>query len=284
MGVPTWGNYSPLFQHAGFTNFQTYTYLDGGQIDPTKPIEALLSAPEQSIFIFQGCCHNPTGRDYNPSQWYNILKAVLEKRHFAFFDVAYQGLGCLKADGGADDVRALREFANKGANMLVCQSFSKNMGLYSERVGALHVVCQSSEIAENVQDQLRALTRWEISSAPAYGASHADIIMNNPGLEAEWKQNLFQACESITARRKEFHRLLTNDCEPISNTRSRWSHIIEESGLFSYTNLTRAQVQYLISRHNIYLPDNGRINVTGLNATNIGRAAEAFRTALKEVR
>ncbi len=30
---------------------------------------------------------------------------------------------------------------------IVAQSFSKNMGLYGERVGALHVVCETPETA-----------------------------------------------------------------------------------------------------------------------------------------
>ena len=52
----------------------------------------------------------------------------LSNRSLAFLDVAYQGLGVANPDGGATDAWALREFARSGCNMLVCQSFSKNMG------------------------------------------------------------------------------------------------------------------------------------------------------------
>jgi aspartate/tyrosine/aromatic aminotransferase len=36
------------------------------------------------------CAHNPTGVDPTPEQWSQISKLMLEKGHFAFFDMAYQ--------------------------------------------------------------------------------------------------------------------------------------------------------------------------------------------------
>lgn len=54
-----------------------------------------------------------------------------------FFDMAYQGF----ASGDVDkDAWPIRYFLEQGLQMFVCQSFAKNMGLYSERIGALHIV------------------------------------------------------------------------------------------------------------------------------------------------
>lgn len=53
---------------------------------------------------------------------------------------------------------------------LVAQSFSKNCGLYGQRVGCLHVLCASSEQKVGILSQLKALTRCEISTPPAFGA------------------------------------------------------------------------------------------------------------------
>jgi len=39
--------------------------------------------------------------------------------------------------------------------MFITQSFSKNLGLYSERVGALHIVVKDSETANNILSQLK---------------------------------------------------------------------------------------------------------------------------------
>jgi len=54
-----------------------------------------------------------------------------------FFDTAYQGF----ASGDLiKDIAPVRYFAERGFSMFVAQSYAKNMGLYGERVGALHVV------------------------------------------------------------------------------------------------------------------------------------------------
>jgi aspartate/tyrosine/aromatic aminotransferase len=55
-----------------------------------------------------------------------------------YFDSAYQGF----ASGDLDkDAWAIRYFIDQGFQMIVSQSFAKNMGLYGERIGALHIVC-----------------------------------------------------------------------------------------------------------------------------------------------
>lgn len=45
-----------------------------------------------------------------------------------------------------EDARAVRMFVEDGGASIVVQSFSKNMGLYGERVGALNIVSQSHQI------------------------------------------------------------------------------------------------------------------------------------------
>lgn len=63
------------------------------------------------------------------------------KNHIPFFDCAYQGF----ATGDMDkDAWSVRYFAEQGFEMFVAHSFSKSMGLYGERIGALHVVTHDS--------------------------------------------------------------------------------------------------------------------------------------------
>ena len=52
---------------------------------------------------------------------------------------------------------ALRMFAETGQEMLVAQSYAKNMGLYGERVGALSVVLSDSKYAKQVESQLKSV-------------------------------------------------------------------------------------------------------------------------------
>ncbi|KAL1617026.1 Aspartate aminotransferase, cytoplasmic [Diplodia seriata] len=273
LGVPTWGNYAPLFAHAGYTNIVQYAYLDSSRrVDIASVLAALRAAPDRSIVVLQACCHNPTGRDLTRAQWTQVACVMREKRHFAFFDAAYQGLG----NDSAGDAWAVRHFVERGdVDMLVCQSFSKNAGLYSERVGALHVVCGNAGVAAKVLDRLRALLRWEVSSSPAYGAELVGVVLGDEGLRERWLGDLEAARGRMRGLREELHGLLTEGGGGAGGGVD-WAHLLEENGLFSFTAITPAQSRKLVEEHHIYMPENGRINVSGLNKGNIKRVAEAF--------
>ena len=64
-------------------------------------------------------------------QWKQIADVIEEKQLYPLFDTAYQGF----ASGDLDkDAWAVRYFASRGMEMLITQSFSKNFGLYSEKI------------------------------------------------------------------------------------------------------------------------------------------------------
>jgi len=42
----------------------------------------------------------------------------------------------------------VRLFVKRGMEVFVAQSYSKNLGLYSERIGAINVVCSAPDIAD----------------------------------------------------------------------------------------------------------------------------------------
>ncbi|RMZ77404.1 hypothetical protein DV738_g4367, partial [Chaetothyriales sp. CBS 135597] len=268
LGVPAWPNYIPLFKHAGF-EVETFEHLTGrpGSANVEAALSSVSQAPAGSIFILQVCCHNPTGQDYSRAQWEQLAEAIQAKGHFVFFDIAYQGF----AAGMEEDAWPVRYFASKGIDLLACQSFSKHMGLYSERVGVLHVVCKSDKIAANVKDQLRSLIRWEVSSSPSFGSRLAEIIMSDAALSKAWKLEAQAACDRMIGVRKAVHRTLTTEL----NTPGSWDHILQERGLFSYMSLSKEQIAQLRKEH-IYLAESGRVNVAGLNEKNYQRFAKAI--------
>lgn len=58
-----------------------------------------------------------------------VLIYFQRKKHFPFFDLAYQGF----ATGDPEhDAWAVRFFAREGLEMVCSQSFAKNFGLYSK--------------------------------------------------------------------------------------------------------------------------------------------------------
>lgn len=183
VGVPTWGNYKPAFElvNLSLTEYRHYE-PSTRTFDHAATLSTIREAPRGSVFILQGCCHNPTGADPTRAQWDEIVGALQAGRHLPLFDLAYQGLG----RGLDEDAYPVRLCARRGLETLVCQSFSKNFALYGERCGALHVVCNDGQAAANVHDQLRCLIRWEISSAPAFGSRVVNTVLNDENLSAGW--------------------------------------------------------------------------------------------------
>jgi aspartate aminotransferase len=183
LGTPSWGNYKPMLDLVGLQTVE-YSHYDvtGSTLNFPSILAAIKSAPPCSVFIFQSCCHNPTGADPSPEQWHELAIACQAGRHIPLFDSAYQGLG----EGLDEDAFAIRLFAKLGFSMIVCQSFSKNFGLYGERCGALHILCGTAEAASATHDRLRCLIRWEFSSSPAYGSRLVNIIQSSANLKDMW--------------------------------------------------------------------------------------------------
>ncbi|KIK59788.1 hypothetical protein GYMLUDRAFT_658122 [Collybiopsis luxurians FD-317 M1] len=267
---PTWANHQAIFKNVGITPVN-YPYYDPKTIglDFDGFLSSLKSAPAGSVFLLHACAHNPTGVDPTREQWSTIADAILEKGHYAFFDCAYQGF----ASGDLDnDAWAIRFFVDKGVNMLVCQSFAKNAGLYGERVGALHIISTSKEAAERVRSQLSVLQRSEISNPPTYGARIVTLILNDPALFDEWKRDIQTMAGRIINMRKQLFKLLTEEL----HTPGNWDHIVNQIGMFSFTGITPEQSKILTEKYHIYLTANGRISMCGLNSSTIGYFAESL--------
>lgn len=135
---PTWSNHESVVLRSGL-NYVYYPYYDPvtKRVKIDSLLEFLQNSQEGSIVLLHACAHNPTGVDPTSDDWQKIADVMQKKKLVPFFDAAYQGF----ASGDlTKDVAAIRLFADKGFDMLVAQSFAKNMGLYGERVGAIHLV------------------------------------------------------------------------------------------------------------------------------------------------
>ena len=90
---PTWGNHGLIFKNAGFQNVNKYRYYDSktNSLDIEGMLADLESFPPRSVIILHACAHNPTGVDPTKEQWTRIADVIARKKHFPFFDCAYQG-------------------------------------------------------------------------------------------------------------------------------------------------------------------------------------------------
>ncbi|CAF4264982.1 unnamed protein product, partial [Rotaria magnacalcarata] len=85
-----------------------------------------------------------------------------------------------------DDAFAVRKFVEDKHNLILAQSYAKNMGLYGERVGALTAVCEDKDEVERVMSQIKILIRPMYSNPPVHGARIAAKILNQADLRSIW--------------------------------------------------------------------------------------------------
>ncbi|MBY0467647.1 MAG: aspartate/tyrosine/aromatic aminotransferase [Burkholderiaceae bacterium] len=265
---PSWENHRALFSNAGFT-VETYPYYDAAKrgINIDGMLTALNTAAAGTIVVLHACCHNPTGYDLTPAQWAQVVAAVQARGLVAFLDMAYQGFG----DGIAEDGAVIAQFLNAGLDFFVATSFSKSFSLYGERVGALSVVCASKDEMTRVLSQLKIVIRTNYSNPPTHGAQIVATVLTTPALRAMWEEEL----AGMRARIKEMRTVLQSKLEA-AGTKQDVSFITRQKGMFSYTGLTKAQMERLRNEFGIYGVDSGRICVAALNHGNIDAVVKAI--------
>ena len=129
------------------------------------------------------------------------------------------------ASGDPDhDAWAMRHFLDRdGLELCIAQSFSKNFGLYSERVGALHVKAATKELASRAGALLAQLTRSEISTPPAFGSRIVTEVLGDQSLTEEWYQDLKAMSSRIAEMRSDLYNHLVKLQTPGS-----WDHILKQ--------------------------------------------------------
>ncbi|KAL7752265.1 ribosomal RNA processing protein [Sorochytrium milnesiophthora] len=275
---PTWANHRAIFLEAGFTDVQDYSYYhpETRGLDLDGMLTSLKNAPDGSIVVLHACAHNPTGVDPTTEQWKQIADVMESKKHFTFFDCAYQGF----ASGDVDrDASAIRYFAHdRNLELFVAQSFAKNFGLYGERCGCLTVVAPTAAQAKAAGSQIAKLVRAMYSNPPAYGARIVSLVLNDPSLYAEWLENL----QTMSSRIKLMRQMLFDALQALG-TPGSWNHILDQIGMFSYTGLNAAQSRGMKDLFHIYMTDNGRISMAGLTTQNVQYFAESLDWVVRNV-
>ncbi|TDB58631.1 amino acid aminotransferase [Photorhabdus khanii] len=269
---PTWPNHKNVFSAAGL-EVREYKYYDAEKhaLNFEDMLASLSDAQAGDVVLFHGCCHNPTGIDPTPAQWAKLAEMSAEKGWLPIFDFAYQGF----AKGLNEDAEGLRIFAKNHNELIVASSYSKNFGLYNERVGACTIVAGDSDTAEKAFSQAKAIIRANYSNPPSHGASIVATILSNEELKAAWEQELTTMRERIQRMRQ----LLVNTLQE-KGAKQDFSFIINQNGMFSFSGLTKEQVERLRTEFGIYAVSSGRINVAGLTLENMAPLCEAIVAVL----
>jgi len=265
---PTWANHGNVFKAVGL-EVASYDYYNADTKD--LDFEAMLASLEAvsagELVLFHGCCHNPTGIDPTPAQWEILAKLIAEKGAIPFFDFAYQGFG----KGVQEDAQGLRKFAEYNKELLIANSFSKNFGLYNERVGGITLVAESHEIAEAAFSQIKAGIRSNYSNPPSHGAAIVTTILTDPELYKQWEQEVSIMRNRIQEMRDLFVATLKE-----KGVKGDFSFISRQLGMFSFSGLTVEQVNRLKQEFGVYIVGSGRISVAGMTKNNMQPLCEAL--------
>ena len=270
---PSWENHRQLFEAAGFT-VRSYPYYDAKTrgLDFPGMRNALDKLPAGAIVVLHACCHNPTGVDLSAENWSEVLAIVQRRGLIPFLDLAYQGF----ADGIDADALAARLFAGAMTPVFLSSSFSKSFSLYGERVGAFTLVTGSPEEAARVLSQLKRIVRTNYSNPPGHGSQLVTAVLNSPELRAQWEQELGAMRDRIKRMRLDLVAKIKQRAP-----KAEFGHVVNQRGMFSYSGLTREQVQRLRKDYSIYAIETGRICVAALNSGNIDYVAEAIAAVIK---
>lgn len=269
---PTWPNHPGVMRAAGL-NVESYSYFDpsGNGLAFEEMLAALAHASAGDVVVLHGSCHNPTGADPNEAQWARIADLLAERGMLPLVDFAYQGF----AEGLTQDAAGIRILCDRLGEVLIASSFSKNFGLYNERVGALTVVANSAAAAEAALSQIKTIIRVIYSNPPAHGAKIVSTILNAPELRADWEAEL----TATRGRIQQMRLRLVSGLAALGVTHD-FSFIERQHGMFSFTGLTKEQVRTLREQNSIYMVDSGRINVAGLTSSNLPAVCEAIAGVL----
>ncbi len=274
MPNPTWANHPAVFAAAGLPA-EPYRYLaaDRTTLDFDGMIDDLQSkASAGDAVLLHACCHNPTGVDPTIEQWQQLATVIGDKRLLPLIDFAYQGFG----NGLEQDAAGLHAILAATDEAIVCSSFSKNFGLYGERVGAVSLVAAEPSQTKAAQSQLKTIVRSNYSNPPRHGGAIVATVLDDAALTKTWHGELDEMRDRIARLRRQFVETMKN-----TGDGHDFSFLLAQKGMFSFSGLSQLQVDELKSKHGIYIVGSGRINVAGMVEDRMGWLCEAVASVIE---
>ena len=272
MSDPSWANHPKIYTQAGL-KVERHKYLNeqGVALDFSILKDSLSDAKSGQAILLHTVCHNPTGVDLSVEQWKELCQLILERKLIPIFDFAYQGFGAEIEP----DAFPIRHFVELGGEAIVCNSFSKNFGLYGERVGGITAIASTSDSRDAMLSQIKSTIRTMYSNPPKHGASIVSTVLNDRQLRETWTQELAEMRNRILELRGNF----VSAMQQLSPDKD-FGYINDQRGMFSFSGLSSEQAETLRNDHSIYILGSGRINIAGINSSNQDRLCRAIASVL----
>lgn len=270
---PTWSNHAPLLGNTGL-RLEPYPYYDTSahRLRFDAMLQKLDEIAPGGVVLLHACCHNPTGADLSLDQWRILVELLGRRRLVPFLDLAYQGFG----SGLETDVAGVRLVAQNLPESLVAVSYSKNLGVYRERLGALITVGENDSRAQTMQSHVLQIARGIYSMPPDHGAAIAAHIFAHAPLRAAWIQEL----DGMRSRIDAMRALLATHLRR-STGGTEFDFVESQRGMFSQLGVSGEAVDRLREQHHIYMVRDSRMNVAGIMPHNVEYVADAIASILR---
>ena len=270
---PTWPNHLSIVKHLEI-NRSDYRYFDSktGAVDFDGMQADIGNIPSGDVVLLHGCCHNPTGANLTSEQEDQIIEILSNNGVIPFVDIAYQGFG----DGLEQDARFTRKLASRLPQCLIAASCSKNFGIYRERTGILIAVTPNLKQQTITQENLAFLNRQNFSFPPDHGARLVTMILGSENLRKSWIQELEETRLNMLDLRQ---KLASQLCQKTNS--DRFNFLGHHRGMFSRIGISPNQVEKIRTDFGVYMVDDSRINIAGLNKHTVPLLATAIAQILK---
>ena len=266
---PSWENHRALFEGAGFT-VDTLPVLRRG--DPRTRFPGMIARSSAFRRARSSCCTRAatTRRASIPTreQWGRIIDVVRVARTGAVPRHRVPGIR-----RGHRCRRRRRASLRRDARTAVrrrARSPSR-----SRSMASAWARCRSwrptGDEAARVLSQLKRVVRANYSNPPSFGGEIVATVLESPELRALWEPSS-RRCATASSR---CGIGWSSGCTSALPGRD-FRFMLEQRGMFSYSGLTKAQVQRLREEFSIYAVDTGRICVAALNSRNIDYVADAI--------
>ena len=159
--------------------------------------------------------------------------------------------------------------------VFVSSSFSKSLSLYGERVGALSRRHRQPGRGGARAEPAEARDPHQLLQPATHGGQVVATVLTTPELRALWDQELGQMRDRIKAMRRELVAKIRAQRADFD-----FSFVVKQRGMFSYSGLSKEQVQRLREEYSLYAIDSGRICVAALNSRNVDYVARAIASVL----
>ena len=271
---PTWPNHQLIFTSCGL-KVEEYNFYDHEnlKINFDYMTKFLNNANKGATILFHTCAFNPTGTDFNKEQWLEIVKLVKDKNLFTIFDTAYQGFSTGDIE---QDNYPIYLFLDYNVEFAIAQSLSKNMGMYGERTGGLHIVFNEQKDNQKLINKFKYYFSDIILSLYLTPVDHGALIIKT--VLEKYKEDWIKELKEVVNRVLEMRNLLYKELVKI-NCPGNWKIILDQNGMFAYTGLSEKQCDYLINNKNLFLVKSGRINICGINKKNVSTIASFIKEA-----